>query len=328
MTDQDYMTEGAEVNAIKQTAFSVEELGVQRSVKKVSKQLTLGGEPTPKAKPDPRNRLNNLTNREWIFFTRSTWFTSFPREIGFKLRNQHGGNKPPALMKHLIEFFTKRDEVVLDPMCGVGGTLLGASLAGRKAVGIEINGEWTKIYATVCKEAHITPQTTFNGDCIETMRKMRSSFDFIVVDPPYRENTFNPNVSGVRKQAFANGEKMTSLTESFSTDKRDFGNSESYENYMSRLTTMFKECHRLLREGRYLVVFSKDEFRDGGFFELSSEIARCAAKVGFKWVGKITWVQAGAPLRPYGLPFTYVPNFTDQKILVLKKGNGNGVGHT
>ena len=43
-------------------------------------------------------------------------------------------------MKEIIEFFTKSDGKILDPFAGVGGTLLGAALAGgsREAVGIEL----------------------------------------------------------------------------------------------------------------------------------------------------------------------------------------------
>ncbi len=284
--------------------------------------MNLAGELAKKSRPDPRNRLNDLSNKEWMYFTRSVWFTSFPRELGFELRGKHGGNKPPTLLKQIIEFFTKEGETVLDPMSGVGGSLLGASLCNRKAVGIEINDTWTRIYLEVCKKEHIEPQEVLSGDCLELLAGSKLRFDLIVVDPPYRESTFNPNVSGVRKQAIANGERMTSLTDSFSKDPKDFGNSASYDDYRVRLQALFKQCYHVLREGRYLVIFSKDEFRDGSFFELSSDIARCAVESGFRWVGKISWYQAGAPLRPYGLPFTYVPNFIDQKILVLKKGNG------
>ena len=294
------------------------------SARKRNRQLTLSGETAKKARPDPRNKLNELSNTQWMYFSRSVWFTSLPKEYGFEIRRRHGGNKPPSLLKQIVEFFTKPGETVLDPMSGVGGTLIGASLCGRKAVGIEINEAWTRGYKDVCRREHIQAQEVITGDCLEVMDKMRSRFDLVVVDPPYRESTFNPNVSGVRKQAMANGERMTSLTESFSRDKRDFGNSASYEEYLTRLRSLFERCFRVVKDGRYLVVFSKDEFRDGAFFELSSEIARAAITAGFKWVGKITWYQAGAPLRPYGLPFTYVPNFIDQKILVLKKGNGGG----
>ena len=47
-------------------------------------------------------------------------------------------------------------------------------------------------------------------------------------------------------------------------------------------------------------------------------------KAGFQFKGKITWYQAGAKLRPYGVPYGYVPNITDQKIMIFK--NSTKVG--
>jgi hypothetical protein len=73
-----------------------------------AKQFTLDMKVTKKEKPDPRNTLNDLTNKEWMFFTRSVWITTYPNELGFELRKKQGGNKPPRLMKDLIEFFTKK----------------------------------------------------------------------------------------------------------------------------------------------------------------------------------------------------------------------------
>ena len=61
----------------------------------------------------------------------------------------HGANKPPRLMARLIEFFTRTDELVLDPFAGVGGTLLGAAIARgpRRAVGIELDPRWAAVFA-------------------------------------------------------------------------------------------------------------------------------------------------------------------------------------
>ncbi|MFQ5799234.1 MAG: DNA methyltransferase, partial [Bacteroidota bacterium] len=91
-----------------------------------------------KGKYHPKNTLNDLAGNEWLFFTKTVLRTSYPSEFGHKLRRKHYANKPPALMREMIEFFTKRGQTVLDPFAGVGGTLLGASLCGRKTTGVEL----------------------------------------------------------------------------------------------------------------------------------------------------------------------------------------------
>ena len=54
----------------------------------------------------PRNTLNELSGDEWLFFTKSVLSTAYPSGFGHRLRKAHGANKPPQLMKDLIEFFT------------------------------------------------------------------------------------------------------------------------------------------------------------------------------------------------------------------------------
>src|SRR5206468_3152737 len=101
--------------------------------------------------PDPRNTLNELSGEQWLYFTKSVLQTSFPSELRHDLRKKHGANKPPQLMRMLIEFFTKRDGLVLDPFAGVGGTLLGAATATppRRAVGIEVSPKWIAVFDKV-----------------------------------------------------------------------------------------------------------------------------------------------------------------------------------
>src|SRR3989304_3949542 len=96
----------------------------------------------------PDNTLNELGGGQWLYFTKSLWTTAYPSELGHAARKGHGANKPPRLMARLIEVFTRRGEMVLDPFAGVGGTLLGAAICRtpRSALGFEIDPRWATIY--------------------------------------------------------------------------------------------------------------------------------------------------------------------------------------
>ena len=59
--------------------------------------------------------------------------------------NCHLTVKPVDLLVHLIELFSKRGQVVLDPFLGSGSTALAALHTGRSCIGIEINKEYLKI---------------------------------------------------------------------------------------------------------------------------------------------------------------------------------------
>ena len=60
----------------------------------------------------------------------------------------HPTQKPVPLLEHLIELFTDKDDVVIDPCAGSGTTLLAASNLDRRAYGFEIKKDFFKLAKT------------------------------------------------------------------------------------------------------------------------------------------------------------------------------------
>lgn len=56
----------------------------------------------------------------------------------------HPTQKPVPLLERLIEIFTDKDDVVIDPCAGSGSTLLAALNTGRRAYGFEIKKDFYK----------------------------------------------------------------------------------------------------------------------------------------------------------------------------------------
>ena len=54
----------------------------------------------------------------------------------------HPCQKPVPLLKRLIEIFTDKGDVVIDPCAGSGTTLYAAASLGRKAYGFEVNKQF------------------------------------------------------------------------------------------------------------------------------------------------------------------------------------------
>lgn len=59
----------------------------------------------------------------------------------------HPTPKPVALCKLLMANSTERNELVFDPFCGAGATLVAAKQLGRRAIGIEIEAEYCQAAA-------------------------------------------------------------------------------------------------------------------------------------------------------------------------------------
>lgn len=265
----------------------------------------------------PKNTLNDLTGNAWLYFTKTVVRTSYPSEIGHNLRRQHYANKPPTLMREIIEFFTKKGQVVLDPFAGVGGTLLGASMCGRQAVGIELEQRWIDVYLAVCKQEHIEPQEIICGDCLEVMPRLIQAgrqFDAIITDPPYSPALKKTLCDG--KYGWSN---RNSPFESFSSLPQDFRNVRSFEEYYDRMEQAGKLFYALLKPRHYAAVMIRDSYQDGEYIPVSFHIAERFRKIGFEFKGIRIWYQTGAPIRPYGYPYAYVPNIVHHTILIFRK---------
>jgi len=134
----------------------------------------------------PRNRLNDMTGPRGLWFTKSVLRTSYPSILGHELRKAQGGNKPPQLMCELIEFFHQRRRNVFGSLRRRGGTALGAYLAGRTSLSIELNPESIALYHAVCQQEGIAPHSFIQGDCRDILPTLEADhFDFIATDPPY-----------------------------------------------------------------------------------------------------------------------------------------------
>jgi len=67
-------------------------------------------------------------------------------------QNGHPTPKPLKLMKKMIELFSNKNEIVLDPFMGSGTTLRAAKDLNRKAIGIEIEEKYCELAAMRLKQ--------------------------------------------------------------------------------------------------------------------------------------------------------------------------------
>lgn len=300
--------------------------------------------PEVRSAPHPANTLNELSGEEWLYFTKSLLTTAYPSELGHGARKAHGANKPPRLMARLIEFFSRTDELVLDPFAGVGGTLLGAAIARgpRSALGIELAPAWVDVYHDVVRDLcaerdglgpeladlgpsdpggprHFDPSGLEMrvGDALSVLPSLQeSSVDLVATDPPYNLQLPMTMAGGVLARAHANRRTDYAMV----TDSADdLANAADYPAFLDRMEAVFLELYRVLREGRYGVVIVRDAYQGGRYLFTGSDLAARAANVGFVPKGDLIWYQAGSRLRPYGYPRTFVPNIVHQHILVLRK---------
>ena len=263
------------------------------------------------------NRVNDLTGREWVFWTRSVITKPYPPNMQHALRNQHGGQKPPDLCADLLRVFTKQGQVVLDPFMGVGGTLLGASLCGRRAVGVELNPKWIGIYREVCAREGVAKQETIEADARDALEAMRDrSFDCVLTDVPYWKMDTASRSRGTFKRADGEAKPArASKLSAFSPEEY-----ASKEVWLENMGEIFQRATALLRPAAYLLSFIGDMYRDNEYHCLSAELAAALRRIpGLIWKANLVWYDVSKKLHLYGYQYSYIPSMIHQNILVFRK---------
>ncbi|BAD40419.1 DNA methyltransferase [Symbiobacterium thermophilum] len=269
------------------------------------------------------NRLNDLTGKEWVFATRSVINKSYPPSFQFALRSRHGGQKPPELCADLIRTFTKSGERVLDPFMGVGGTLIGATISGRRAVGVEINPRWIAIYREVCSLEGLPEQEAVCGDSRTVLAGFEpESFDLVLTDVPYWNMDRRRRSKGKFKRADGPAvEPRRSKLSPFAPDETetDVTGMQGKEEWLDTMRAVFAAALRLLRPRRYMAVFIGDMYHSGRYHMLSAELAGLLESLGLVLKANLIWYDVSKKLHVYGYRYEFIPSMVHQNILVLRK---------
>lgn len=272
------------------------------------------------------NKLNDLSGAEWIYFLRSVintrYPTSGPESYAHDIRKVHPTPKPPQLMRDLISFFSKENEYVLDYFMGVGGTLLGASLCNRKALGIDLNKKFINAYKKANAKLKLNEQTMIHGDSIEILKKRDSikkylgskKFSIIIIDPPYGEMMSKMKTGEAIKQ------KQSTDPTPFTKSNRDLGNLEREEFY-NTLIQSIDLSSQFLKDKGHFIIFTKDmQPKDGQTNLLHSEIIERVNKIkDINYLGMKIWADESINLYPYGYAHGYVSNQLHQYIMIFQK---------
>ena len=271
------------------------------------------------------NKLNDMTGKDWTLFIKSVFTTHYPTKgheaYAHEIRKIHPSPKPPQLMRDLISFFTKEGELVFDAFMGVGGTLLGAALCKRRAVGIDLNQKFLDAYIAAANKLELEVFPTKCGDSLKVLQDNKLMYELLgeekislyLIDPPYA-NMMSKKKAGADMYVY--GDMATPFTDS----PADLGNMER-EEFLCALKESVESILPYMKKEGYVVIFIKD------LQPLKKEVNFLHAEVANKineipklyYKGMKIWVDESTKLYPYGYPFSFVANQTHQYILVFRK---------
>lgn len=303
------------------------------------------------AKVDPRNTLNDLTGREWVYSLNSieliegeshlltgdklndlsekqwaahqspiidTFYpTSGENSHAHHIRRKHPSPKPPELMRRLIEFFTKRNGWVFDPFVGVGGTLLACSMAERHGVGVDLSQEYLELYEKAAENLNLEPQTVYQGDARRLdniFNREDYQFDLVLTDPPYGD-MLSRKRTGERKKRTGDDSPTP-----FTSDGNDLGNMR-HEQFYEALKSVIAQSMKFLKVKGYVVVFCKDLQPTAEHHNLiHADVVNVLAGIpNLRFKGYKIWYDKSMNLYPFGYPYAFVSNQMHQFILIFRK---------
>ncbi|MEM7628210.1 MAG: DNA methyltransferase [Planctomycetota bacterium] len=151
------------------------------------------------------------------------------REQGSK---HYAGATPSWVIWQLLERYTRRGDLVVDPMCGSGTTLDVAGDLGRKARGFDLQPQREAIELADARELPMDDQIA----------------DFAFVDPPYSthiEYSGDPRCIGKLDASAASTSEHEPM---------------GFE-YYAAMEEVISELHRVLRPGRFMGLYVSDSFR-------------------------------------------------------------------
>lgn len=322
----------AKTHATAESVLSKDEISALPSWvrKEIKESVIIGNSGDVIQVPDGRkyhrkNKLNDLPGGQWTFFLNSVINTRFPtagaEAYAHDLRKAHPSPKPPQLMRDIIEFFTKENEIVLDYFMGVGGTLIGASLCNRKAIGIDLNEKYLEVYKLANKALGLKEQVTVLGDSIKLLKDGKElnsllgskKASLVLIDPPYGDMLAREKTGeAIKKNQNTSPTPFTNLA-------TDLGNME-IEEFFPIFQESIRNSLQFLKPRGHIVVFMKDLQPSKSSPNLlhARVIEDLSAINGLKYLGMKIWADQGVNLYPYGYPFAFVSNQIHQYIMIFR----------
>jgi DNA modification methylase len=258
------------------------------------------------------NRLNDLLPKDWIKFQKS-WFVHNPPPRQ-KSVLRHPAKFPETLAIEFISFFTKRNDVVLDPMAGTGSTLVAAIRTGRHSYGIELNPTYAELARMALVEEMQKLESVdvglraemITGDASNLLEIISSHqvplIDYVLTSPPYWDML---HMRGASSQKGRRESQDLDLV--YSNDPNDLGNIQDYDAFLDRLTSIYIRMKPILHSGAYLTIIVKNVKKGGRIFPLAWDLAN-SLKNTYTLKDEKIWCQDNQRLAPYGFGNAWVSN--------------------
>jgi modification methylase len=198
----------------------------------------------------------------------------------------------PALARKAIETYSEPGDLVLDPMCGIGTTLVEAIHTGRQALGVELEPRWVKLARANIKHANhqgaASAAHVITGDArrlprLLTTRPESRPVDLILTSPPYACQIADVSTENL---ASGNGPIRREDTSNYSPDRSNIGHARG-NTYLNAMAEVYAACFTVLKPGGFLILVTKDMRSQGALRNLSGDTITLCENLGLRYWQRI-----------------------------------------
>jgi SAM-dependent methyltransferase len=192
----------------------------------------------------------------------------------------HPAKMLPAVAAHAITAYTEPGEVVLDPMCGIGTTLVEAVHLGRRAIGVEYETRWAEIARANLQLAGPLRRgagQVFTGDARHLNwllpDELRGQVALILTSPPYGPSTHgqvSAGAGGVHKRNHRYGDLL---------DRGNLANI-GHHRLLTGVTRILTLAAEYIRPGGWVVITARPWREHAELIDLPAQIQACGRHAG------------------------------------------------
>ncbi|MFL6117469.1 MAG: TRM11 family SAM-dependent methyltransferase [Catenulispora sp.] len=255
---------------------------------------------TPAAVTDPDSRAAQTDAHQSV--RGSVWLTAQRNSRSQRAHRfvpesvAHPAKMLPEIVRHAITQYTEPGDLVVDPMCGIGTTLVEALHLGRHGLGVEYEARWADLAEQNIDLARAQGATGYAEVVHADARHIAQvappaligKAALVITSPPYGASlhgqvqpTAETGVAGVHKFDYQ-----------YSRDKGNLAHLP-YGELIDGFAQILSGCRRLLRPGGVVAVTARPWREHGELVDLPSEVIEAGRRAGLTPIERCVALLAG-----------------------------------
>jgi modification methylase len=197
-----------------------------------------------------------------------------------EISGTHPAKMLPAIASRAIATYTEPGDLVVDPMAGIGSTLVEAVYLGRDAIGVEYEPNWVDLARANLAHARSQGATGHGEVVCGDARHLPSLVDpaarglvaLVLTSPPY-----GPSLHG--RVTARPGEGIAKAHNRYSTDPANLAH-VGLDGLLEAMRTILAGCAALLRPGGYAAMTVRPWWSAGQLVDLPGALVRVGEDAG------------------------------------------------